>query len=199
MDSTDVNREHVDALADEHRERYGIDRVERQTRTLPPEEFEAALDHAADGYDGGAHAWVVRSPEDAASLSETTLADWDDRHRALMILPRDSDEWGLPGGGREGTESFEAAAVREVHEEAGVDCEIVDCWHLRRIEWTSTEDDDDRTTHSLNPFFDARYTGGSISIQAGEVNGAAWFAAPPERTMAANERRLATWDPDEGL
>jgi hypothetical protein len=28
-------------------------------------------------------------------------------------------------------------------------------------------------------FFDARYTGGVVAVQAGEVNGAAWFAEAP--------------------
>jgi 8-oxo-dGTP diphosphatase len=199
MPAVDVNRDRVDSLAEDLQRRYGTLEVERQTHHLPPEEFADALDHAREGYDGGAYAWVVRAPENAAALSETAVADRDDRHRALMILPRDSDEWGLPGGGREGDESFEEAAVREVREEAGVDCEVVDLWHLRRVTWTSRDDGDDRRSHSLHPFFDARYTGGSISIQPGEVNGAAWFAEPPERVMAANERRLKTWDPHEGL
>jgi len=194
-----INREDVESIAEDLQERYGEMAVERQTRELPPETFEEAIENARAGYDGGAHVWVVRDPEDAAELSETTLAEWDDRHRALMILPRDSDEWGLPGGGREGDETFEEAARREVREEAGVDCEIVGMWGLRHVTWTSTDPDDDRTTHSLNPFFDARYTGGSISIQAGEVNGAAWFTELPERTMDANERRAKTWNPEEGL
>ncbi len=199
MSDVAINREAVESMAADLQDRYGETDVERQTRTLSPETFEEAIENARAGYDGGAHAWVVRAPEDAAALSETTLAEWDDRHRALMILPRDSDEWGLPGGGREGDETFEAAAVREVREEAGIDCEIVGMWALRQITWTSTDEDDERTTHSLNPFFDARYTGGSISIQAAEVNGAAWFAEPPERLMDANERRAETWDPEEGL
>ncbi len=199
MSDVAIDREAVESIADDLQERYGETDVEHRTRELPPEEFEAALDHAREGYDGGAHTWVVRAPEDAAGLSETVVADWDDRHRALMILPRDSDEWGLPGGGREGEETFEEAAVREVREEAGIDCEVADMWALRHITWTSTDDADDRTTHSVNPFFDARYVGGSISIQAAEVNGAAWFAEPPERVMPANERRLETWDPHEGL
>jgi len=194
-----IDRERVESLADDLQDRYGTVSVERAKRALPPAEFETALEHARAGYDGGADAWVVRAPADAQPPSETTTADWDDRHRALMILPRDEDEWGLPGGGREGEETFEGAAVREVREEAGVDCEVVDLWHLRRIVWTAADEDDDRTTHSLHPFCDARYVGGSIAIQPGEVNGAAWFAEPPRRCKPANERRLETWDPTEGL
>lgn len=192
---TGINAEAVESIAEDLQERYGEVPLERDPVELPADEFEEAVEHAKEGYDGGAYAWVVRDPEEAAELSETFLGDRGDRKRALLHLPRGSDEWGIPGGGREGQESFEEAAVREVREETGIDCEITGLWMLRHHVWGSEDEGDDRTTHSIHPFFDARYVGGHIEIQPGEANGAAWFAELPERMMAANEVRAETWDP----
>lgn len=195
MVETDVGRERVASLIEEYQEAYRPVTVERQTVELPAETWTERLEHAREGHDGGAYAWVVRAPADVAPPSETYAGDDVDRHRALMILSRGADEWGLPGGGREGDESFEDAAIREVREETGIDCEITGLWHLRHVVWTSDDDGDDRRTHSFHPFFEARYVDGSISVQPGEVAGAAWFARPPERMLPANERRAADWDP----
>lgn len=98
-----------------------------------------------------------------------------------MILPRGETEWGVPGGGLEGEESFEEAAIRETREEAGIDCEITDLWHLWHVRWRSEDESDDQVSHTLHVFFDADYAGGQIATQAAEVNGAAWFAEPPAR------------------
>jgi len=196
MAETEVNRERVASLIERYQERYRPVTVERETVELPADSWAESLDHARDGYDGGAYAWVVRSPTDVTPPSETYVGDGVDRHRALMILPRGDDAWGLPGGGRESGESFEDAAIREVREEAGIDCEITGLWHVRHLEWTSEDEDDDRRTHSFHPFFEAQYADGSISVQAAEVAGAAWFARPPERMQPANERRAADWDPE---
>jgi 8-oxo-dGTP diphosphatase len=190
----DVNLERVERVAERLQDRYGEVPVEREVVEQPAAGFEELVANARDGYNGGAYAWVVRDPADAAELTETFAGEFDDRERVLMILPRDGDEWGLPGGGREGEESWADAAVREVREEAGVNCEVTGLWLLRHNVWRSpaTEHPD---THSLHAFFDARYAGGSIAVQPGEVNGAAWFAALPERMMPANERRAADWSP----
>lgn len=196
MTTVDCNRDRVLSLREDLQDRYRSVSVEEETRELDPDEFAEAVENAREGYDGGAYAWVVRHPEDAAAFTDSFLGEWDDRKRALLLLPRAGDEWGLPGGGREGEETFEDAAVREVREETGVDCEITGLWHLRHVEWVSTADGDDRRTNSLHVFFDARYTGGHVAIQAGEVNGAAWFAALPERLLPATERRAADWDPE---
>jgi NADH pyrophosphatase NudC (nudix superfamily) len=84
--------------------------------------------------------------------------------------------------------------VREVREEVGIECEVTGLWLLRHYVRRSPVDEHP-DTHSLHAFFDARYVGGSIAVQPGEVNGTAWFAALPERTMPANERRADDWSP----
>jgi ADP-ribose pyrophosphatase YjhB (NUDIX family) len=114
-------------------------------------------------------------------------SDRDERARALMLLPRGREKWGLPGGGIEGRETVEEAAVREVREETGVECDLEDCWLVRRIR--TVAEGRDPELHWLQAFFDAEYAGGRIEIQQGEANGAAWFAVPPTRMLPANERR----------
>lgn len=191
MTNVDLNQNTVESLTAELQNRYKEVPIEHEPVDVPTGEFEDHLQNAQDGYDGGAYAWVIREPEDASQLSSTTPGERDSRQRVLMHYPRNADEWGLPGGGREGDETFEEAAVREVTEETGIRCEITNLWLLRHHIWQSDDENDTRQTHSLHVFFDVRYTGGRISIQPMESNGAAWFAEFPERMMPANEFRAA--------
>jgi ADP-ribose pyrophosphatase YjhB (NUDIX family) len=48
----------------------------------------------------------------------------DSEGRILLIRRTDNNYWSIPGGGVEPGESVRQAAVREVKEETGVDCEI---------------------------------------------------------------------------
>ncbi|WP_458185233.1 NUDIX hydrolase [Haladaptatus sp. NG-WS-4] len=155
--------------------------------------FAKVLDHARDGYLGGAYAWVVRHPADAPSLSDSMPEDArDDQSRVLMILSRGAESWGLPGGGREDGETFEETAIREIEEETNVRCSLAEPFLLRQATVVSEGDHDERI-HLLYVFFDAEYRDGTIAIQGGELTGAAWFAKPPEKMLPANERRAEDW------
>jgi 8-oxo-dGTP pyrophosphatase MutT (NUDIX family) len=195
MDEDATNLAATNRRLAELQDEYGDVPVEERRVVLPAEEFSGMVAEGGD-FVGGAYAWVVRTPADASGVTESFLGDPGDDDRVLFHLPRGSDEWGLPGGGLEGDESFEEAAVREVREETGVECEVTDCWMLQRLEWISDDEADDRATYSAHAFFDARYTGGHISIQPGESNGAAWFAdlPPDERLMEPNRRRAESWN-----
>ena len=48
----------------------------------------------------------------------------DNQGRILLIRRTDNKYWSIPGGGMEPGESVREAAVREVREETGMDCEI---------------------------------------------------------------------------
>lgn len=153
--------------------------VEEESVELDPAEFDEFAEHAAAGYIGGGYAWVVR--EDPPPLSDS-MPEVDEAYpRVLLALGRDDSGWGPPGGGREGDEDYEAAAVREVREETGVECAILDCRRIRRttFERADTEEGTEETIHTLWVFFVARETGGSIDVQESELNGAAWFRDLP--------------------
>jgi len=44
--------------------------------------------------------------------------------RILLILRTDNNYWSIPGGGIKPGETIKQAAVREVKEETGIDCEV---------------------------------------------------------------------------
>jgi ADP-ribose pyrophosphatase YjhB (NUDIX family) len=48
----------------------------------------------------------------------------NDRGQLLLIRRSDNDNWALPGGAIDLGESMTQAAVREVAEETGIDCEV---------------------------------------------------------------------------
>ena len=189
----DVNLETVERRTTRLLDEYGEIPVEERTHERPLEKFEELVGYAKNGYTGSAYAWVVRQPDDAVPLTDSMPeAAFDDRPRALMILGRGADSWGLPGGGREDDETSEEAAVREVEEETNVRCKLEEPFLLRHLIVVAEENPDDRL-HLLHVFFDADYRDGTIAIQGGELDGAAWFAEPPEKMFPANELRAANW------
>lgn len=194
MATREVNREEVERRLARLREEYGDVPVREEREEVPVDLFPELRELATAGYTGGGYVWVVREPPETAPLSDSIPADIEERERVLMILSRGSNRWGLPGGGRECGESYAEAAVREVHEETGIDCSVVEPFLVRRRVSVSKGDEDQRL-HTLWVFFDGRYEGGTIRIQAGELNGAAWFAEPPARMHPENEFRAADWTP----
>ncbi|MFC4449369.1 NUDIX hydrolase [Halorussus aquaticus] len=196
--STEINAESVERRMDRLLAEYGDVPVEEETWERSADRFEREVRQAENGYVGGAYAWVVRRPDEATDLTESMPPEAeDDRKRALMILGRGADRWGLAGGGLEDGERHEEAARREVREETGVECELTDLFLLRHVT-VVPEGDSERRIHFLYAFFDATYEGGSITVQPGELDGAAWFAEPPERLLPANGRRAESWTPEAG-
>lgn len=110
----------------------------------------------------------------------------DDEGRVLLIRhPRDPDQWVLPGGGHEPGETFAETAVREVWEEAGVECEITGVWQAKRRRFVHREDPE-RRGYLLSVFFTAEYAGGEAGRYPErwdddeEILEVAWFDDPPE-------------------
>lgn len=184
-----INEPFVDDQAVALQDRYGEVEVGADVVEVPADEFDEYVANARGGYVGGAHACVTRTSDQAGYPSESYAGPDVEREQALLILPRGSEAWGLPGGGVEDGESFERAVRREVLEETGVGCEVTGLWALVRRTWRSSDPDDHRETVTLHAFFDAEYVGGSITVQPGEVDGAAWFAERPGSLMEQTERR----------
>lgn len=87
-----------------------------------------------------------------------------------MIATRRKTRWGLPKGAVAANETQEAAAIREVSEETGLDASII---HLvDTIEYFFRAGD--TLIHKYVDFYLMAYRGGSIRPQLEEVDDAAW-------------------------
>ncbi|WP_207590362.1 NUDIX domain-containing protein [Halomontanus rarus] len=191
--ATDINEAAVERRKERVRESYGDVPVQRRRWTISEDEFRSWVRTSRDGYVGSAYVLVRRPPEETHELTPTMSVDGPERERVLLVLPRGEHRWGLPGGGLEGDESFEDAAVREVLEETGIDCELTGLAFCRHDVTTGDGDSPERL-HALRAFFTGRYVDGTIAIQPGEMNGAAWIAEPPERLLPGTERMLeSSW------
>jgi len=180
MSETHVNREAVERRLARLDDEYGVDYREDEQVVVDPERFPAEIDLSRDGYDGSSYVWTVRPPADAAPLTPSMPDEaGNDRDRVLLVLGRGGDRWGLPGGGREGEETFETGAVREVREETGIETRITDLFGVRYERRTAAGFDE--TLHTLRVVFEGRYQGGHVAIQPGELDGAAWLAERPRR------------------
>lgn len=194
---TELNQDEVERRLARLQAEYGAVDVAVRDEVWAPEDFADSVELAESGYLGGAHVFTIREPDQTAPLTESMPpGSGDSRRRVLLALGRGSDEWGPPGGGREAGETYEEAAVREVSEETGIDCAITDLVDALRWNTRSSAEDDDRVVHTLFVRFEARYVGGTIEVQPGELNGAAWFAELPERQHEVTERWAPHWDPE---
>ncbi len=113
---------------------------------------------------------------------------WD----VLLIATHEGARWSLPKGHVEEGESEEAAAVREVREETGIQAEIVA--PLDAIEywfrWRSTEGS--VLIHKRVRFFLMRYLAGDPHEHGWEVDDARWFALDEavQKVSYKDEREL---------
>lgn len=190
MSPTHRNRDAVLERKERLLGEYDDVRVHEEREVVDEDLFAELRKMCEDGYTGGGYAWVVRDPERTAPLTESMPDDIQEARAVLMILGRGGERWGLPGGGREADETYEMAAVREVREETDIGCTVDDLFLLRHLVTTSTGDREERL-HTLWVFFDAVYQDGSIAIQPGELNGAAWFERPPGSLLPENELRAS--------
>lgn len=195
MARQEVNRSAVERRRDRLLDRFGDAPVAERHETPAAETFEELIALSKDGYIGSAYALVRRTPAQLPPLSESMAVDGDERERVLLILPRGGSEWGVPGGGQEDDETMETTVRREVAEEVGLEITPTEIDHLRHD--VATCEGYDERLHALRVFFRADYDDGSIAIQPGELNGAAWFATPPaaDRLLPSTQRLLENWEP----
>jgi 8-oxo-dGTP pyrophosphatase MutT (NUDIX family) len=100
----------------------------------------------------------------------------DDSGRILLVKQSDSGKWSTPGGAIEPGESPEQAAIREVHEETGLDISVDG---LR----TAVGGPEYRTVYANGDkpsfvalVYDATVTGGEPTPDDEETSDVAWFA-----------------------
>ena len=191
----DVNLSAVERRRDRLLDEYGDAPVWTNHVEAPPDAFDEWVADSKAGYVGSAYALVRRPPERLQSLTPSMTVDGAETERVLLILPRGGNRWGVPGGGQEDDETLEATLARELREEVGIEAAPTDICYLRHD--VATAEGADERLHTLRAFFHATYTGGSVSIQPGELNGAAWFADPPaaDRLLPETDVLLSEWDP----
>ena len=97
------------------------------------------------------------------------VADEDDR--ILLILRTDNNYWSIPGGGINPGETIKEAAVREVMEETGIDCEITGLVGIYSNPNHVAAYDDGEVRQEFSICFTARMLGGAerTSDESAEV------------------------------
>ncbi len=110
----------------------------------------------------------------------------DDAGRILLcrtaphVLPKPL--WMLPGGRLDFGEAPEAAVVRELEEEAGLDGEVVRLVDVSDRTWPTSVDG--VLTHAIRIIYEVRITGGELrDEQHGSTDTCRWFAPDDARTL----------------
>lgn len=179
MEVTEKTDAEVQRRVNRLTERYGAFDLHEETVENDRDFFEQGVEMAKEGWIGDAGAWVT-----------------DDEGRVLLIRHADRpDEWGIPGGGHEPGETMEETARREVREETGVECTIVDVNFARR-KTIVLESDPEKRYYMLTVVFDADFEGGTIESSDEEILDAAWFSEPPENVLPFVQEEVAAWDAD---
>ena len=105
-------------------------------------------------------------------------------YEVAMIATNESRRWGLPKGHVRRGEAAEAAAIREVAEETGLNGHVVR--HLATIEYWFRAGS--TRIHKYVDFFLLRYTDGALVPQQAEVDDARWFPLDEALRLASFER-----------
>ena len=116
----------------------------------------------------------------------------EERIEVALISVGEDNRWQLPKGIVDKGESPEAAALREVQEETGVEAEMVD--RIDRIEYwyVSKEQGHSIRYHKFVYFYLLRYKSGDVGDHDHEVNEARWVEIDSAIKMLAfeSEKRI---------
>jgi 8-oxo-dGTP pyrophosphatase MutT (NUDIX family) len=95
----------------------------------------------------------------------------DRKGRVLLVHRRRYDDWSFPKGGVDEGESLEQAALREVKEEAGVECEVIRQLSTSRYSFTTRKGE---TKLKVVYYFLMKITGGQAFADGLETDEAIW-------------------------
>ena len=112
-------------------------------------------------------------------------------HEIVIISMNPTGRWQLPKGLIDDGETPEAAALREVREEAGVETELLAL--VDKIDYWFVSDWDEirRRIHKQVHFYLMRYSGGDVTDHDDEVLEARWVAVDTAIEMLAFEGERA--------
>lgn len=110
--------------------------------------------------------------------------------RVLLVHRPEYDDWSFPKGKLEAGETVEAAALREVREETGLECRIIRELAVTRYKYRT------RNKGNLKPkavhYFLMEHTSGALKVPGEEVDRAEWIEFPEaaRRLSYAQDREL---------
>ena len=109
-----------------------------------------------------------------------------------IVSVNPSRRWQLPKGLIDAGETPEIAAVREVREEAGIDCEIVEKIETIEYWYFGTNKGERVRFHKLVHFFLMKYAGGDIKNHDHEISEVRWMNADEafEKLAFKSEREV---------
>lgn len=174
-------------------DRFGNAPVREVHKSPPTADFRQWIEMADAGYIGSAYALVRRSPDDHPPLPDSYTVE--DGERVLLVLGRGESQWGIPGGGQEGDETYVSTVQREVKEEVDLEIALGGLSHIEHE--ISTAEGFEKRLHAYRVFFHADYVRGTIELQPEELHGAAWFADPPtEYLLPETDTLVDAWRKD---
>ena len=129
-----------------------------------------------------------RKTRNEHSSGGVVIAMRDGAPHVALIATRNKTRWGLPKGAVDPQETSEAAALREVREETGLEARIVRL--LDTIEYTFRGGD--ALIHKRVDFYLMDYVAGELEPQLSEVDDVRWFELSSSLQHASfdSERRL---------
>lgn len=109
-------------------------------------------------------------------VPSVTAAVRDHQGNLLLIHKVDNDYWALPGGGHDAGESITNTVVREVHEETGLDVEVVRLIGMYTDPRHVMAYDDGEVRQQFSLCFEARLLGGTSREDGSETKEVRWVS-----------------------
>lgn len=116
----------------------------------------------------------IRSVEQI-SAGGVAFRDHNENLEIALILTINEHRWQLPKGHLDPGETAEQAALREVREEAGISCDLLEPIKTVNYWFTHRKDGNSLRIHKFVHFFVMKYVSGNVEDHDDEVVEAKWI------------------------